>query len=459
MKTETISILVVDDEEAFLQAIQDFLTQEGYKVEVAKDGVLAINVLQQRIFDLVLLDIKLPRVDGVEVLKFIHDHSFDTQVIMLTGVREPKIVVECMKLGANNFIEKPYTGDYLLAIIEDAMKHKRLSIENKVLKSELARHTFSGNIVGESKPMLELLNIAAKVAPTDSPVLIQGASGTGKELVANFLHKNSSRKDQQFVALNCSSIPENLLESELFGHEKGAFTDAHIMKQGIVEIANGGTLFLDEIGEISLLIQPKLLRFLQTGEFRRVGGNKNFKSDVRVISATNKNLHDEISTGHFREDLLYRINVITLSVPALRERPEDVPLLVDYFLKNRVRPHELKMIEPKALELLMKYDWPGNVRELENVIERASILCKENLICVEDIALPIGKRTGLFKETAAAPGGPQIGSAVSIHEIEKVHIAGVLKTVSWNKNTASQILGISLKTLYTKIQQYNLIKP
>jgi len=178
-----------------------------------------------------------------------------------------------------------------------------------------------------------------------------------------------------------------------------------------------------------------------------------------VISATNKNLHDEISTGHFREDLLYRINVITLSVPALRERPEDVPLLVDYFLKNRVRPHELKMIEPKALELLMKYDWPGNVRELENVIERASILCKENLICVEDIALPIGKRTGLFKETAAAPGGPQIGSAVSIHEIEKVHIAGVLKTVSWNKNTASQILGISLKTLYTKIQQYNLIKP
>jgi DNA-binding NtrC family response regulator len=459
MKTETISILVVDDEETFLQLVKALLSNEGYKVEVAKDGVLAINALQQQIFDLVLLDIKLPRVDGMEVLKYIHDHSFDTQVIILTGLHDVKIAVECMQLGAYSYITKPFVENELLAVIEHAIERKRLSIENKVLKSELARHTSTGNIIGESRPMLELLNIAAKVAPTDSPVLIQGASGTGKELVANFLHKNSSRKDQQFVALSCASIPENLLESELFGHEKGAFTDAHAMKQGIVEIANGGTLFLDEIGEISLMIQPKLLRFLQTGEYRRVGNNKNFKSDVRVISATNKNLHEETGTGKFREDLLYRINVITLSIPSLRERPEDIPLLVDYFLKNRVRPRELIMIEPKALELLMKYDWPGNVRELENVIERASILCKENLICVEDIALPIGKRTGFIKESAGAADGLLIGSAVSVHEIEKVHIAGVLKTVGWNKNTAAQILGISLKTLYTKIQQYNLIKP
>jgi DNA-binding NtrC family response regulator len=447
MRTETISILAVDDEEPFLQLIKSLLTHEGYTVEVAKDGVLAINALQQQIFDLVLLDVKLPRVDGMEVLKFIRDHSFDTQVIMLTGVHDVKIAVECMQLGAYSYITKPYVGIELLAVIERAIERKRLSLENKILKSELARHTFTSNIVGESKLMLELLNIAAKVAPTDSSVLIQGASGTGKELIATFLHKNSARKNQQFVALNCASIPENLLESELFGHEKGAFTDAHAMKEGIVEIANGGTLFLDEIGEISLMIQPKLLRFLQTGEYRRVGGNKNFKSDVRVISATNKNLHDEIGIGKFREDLLYRINVITLSVPSLRERPEDIPLLVDYFLKNRVRPRELKMIEPKALELLMKYDWPGNVRELENVIERASILCKDNHIGVEDIALPIGKRTGLFKEPAFTAGSPQIGSAVSIHEIEKFHIAGVLNTVGWNKNTAAQILSISLKTL------------
>ena len=458
MKTDSISILAVDDEESFLQVVQSLLTLEGYKVEVAKDGVLAINILQQRSFDLVLLDIKLPRVDGVEVLKFIRDHSYDTQVIMLTGVHDVKIAVECMQLGAYSYITKPYAGDELIAVIDRAVERKRLALENKVLKTQLARHTFASDIIGDSPLMLDLLNIAAKVAPTDSPVLIQGASGTGKELVANFVHKNSLRKDQQFVALNCASIPDNLLESEIFGHEKGAFTDAHAMKQGLAEIANGGTLFLDEIGEISLMIQPKLLRFLQTGEYRRVGGNKNLKSDVRIISATNKKLQDEVIEGRFREDLMYRINVITLSVPSLRERTNDIPILVDYFLKNRVRPRELKMIEPKALELLMKYDWPGNVRELENVIERASILCKENLICVEDIAIPIGKRPLLMKEPAAAASGPHIGDAVSMRDIEKVHMAGVLKTVGWNKNTAAQILGISLKTLYTKIQQYNLTK-
>lgn len=457
MSTESISILAVDDEESFLQVLQTLLAQEGYKVEVAKDGVAAINALQKRTFDLVMLDIKLPRVDGVEVLKFVRDHSYDTQVIMLTGVHDIKIAVECMQLGAYHYITKPYSSDELLAVIDRAVERKRLTIENKVMKSELARHTFAGNIIGDSKSMLELLNIAAKVAPTDSPVLIQGASGTGKELIATFLHKNSLRKDQQFVALNCASMPDNLLESELFGHEKGSFTDAIVMKQGLAEIANGGTLFFDEIGEISLMIQPKLLRFLQTGEYRRVGGNKNLRSDVRVISATNKNLQEEVAKGEFREDLMYRINVITLSVPALSEHPDDIPLLVDYFLKNCVHPRELKMIEPKALELLMKYDWPGNVRELENVIERASILCKENLICIEDIALPIGRQQLLAKEIPAL-SGMQIGSAVSIHDIEKVHIAGVLKIVGWNKNTAAQILGISLKTLYTKIQQYNLTK-
>jgi two-component system response regulator AtoC len=457
MSTESISILAVDDEEQFIDVLETLLAGEGYAVEIAKDGVAAINVLQQQTFDLVLLDVKLPRVDGVEVLKFIRDHSYDTQVIMLTGVNEVKIAVECMQLGAYHYLTKPYASNELITVIERAVERKRLIIENKVMKSELARHTFVDNIVGESKPMLELLNIAAKVAPTDSPVLIQGASGTGKELIANFLHKNSLRKDQQFVALNCASMPENLLESELFGHEKGAFTDAVAMKQGLVEIVNGGTLFLDEIGEISLMIQPKLLRFLQTGDYRRVGGNKNLRSNVRVISATNKNLQDEVAKGEFREDLMYRINVITLSVPALSERPEDIPLLVDYFLKNRVRPRELKMIEPKALELLMKYEWPGNVRELENVIERASILCKDNLIRVEDIALPIGKRP-LFIKESPSPGGPQLGSAISMRDIEKIHIAGVLKTVNWNKNTAAQILGISLKTLYTKIQQYNLAK-
>ncbi len=457
MRNESISILAVDDEESFLEVLNAALSAEGYRVELAHDGVSAINTLQSRVFDLVLLDVKMPRVDGVEVLRFAREHYLDTQVIMLTGVNDVRNAVECMQLGAYHYITKPYSISELTAVIDRALERKRLLIENKVLKSELARHAFAGNIIGQSKPMLELLTIAAKVAPTDSPVLIQGASGTGKELIATFLHQNSLRKNQQFVALNCASIPEALLESELFGHEKGAFTDAVAAKQGLAEIANGGTLFLDEIGEISPMIQPKLLRFLQTGEYRRVGGNKPMHSDVRVISATNKNLEDEVATGRFREDLLYRINVITLRVPPLRDRTDDIPLLVDYFLKTKVRPHGLKMIEPKALELLVKYDWPGNVRELENVIERASILCKDNLIRLEDIALPIGRRPVLPRDPEAAPSS-LLGSAVSMREVEKAHIAGVLKSVGWNKNTAAQILGISLKTLYTKIQQFNLTK-
>jgi DNA-binding NtrC family response regulator len=458
MKNELISILTVDDEESFLTLLHTTLTQEGYKVDAASDGITAINKLQLKPYDLVLLDVRMPRVDGVEVLRFTKDHYLDTQVIMLSGVNDIRIAVECMRLGAYHYVTKPYAIDELLTVIDRALERKRLVIENKVLKFELARHALFGNIVGTSKPILEVLSIASKVAPTDSSVLIQGASGTGKELIATFLHQNSLRKDLPFVALNCASIPETLIESELFGHEKGAFTDAIVTKQGLVEIANGGTLFLDEVAEISPITQPKLLRFLQTGEYRRVGGNKNMRADVRVISATNKDLRDEVKTNRFREDLLYRLNVITLSLPTLKERPEDIPALVEYFLKGRVRSKNVKKIDPKALDMLAKYEWPGNIRELENVIERAAILCQDNIIRVEDLALPLGSRPFSDHQAIGSTSGVQVGSAVSMTDLEKAHIAGVLKIVSWNKNTASKILGISLKTLYTKIQQYNLTK-
>ncbi|MBI3578488.1 MAG: sigma-54-dependent Fis family transcriptional regulator [Ignavibacteriales bacterium] len=456
MAKQNISVLAVDDEEPFLEVLKSLLEQEGFFVNTANDGVAAINILQTVPFDIILLDLKMPRVDGVEVLKFIKDHFFDMQVIMLTGVNDVKLAVECMQLGAYHYITKPYSSNELLAIIDRALERKRLVIQNKALKSELARHALSSHIVGQSKPFLEVLNLAARVAPTDSTVLIQGASGTGKELVANFLHSNSLRKEHPFMALNCASIPETLIESELFGHEKGAFTDAIIAKQGLVEIANAGTLFLDEVAEISLMVQPKLLRFLQTGEFRRVGGNKNMKADVRLISATNKDLRKEVAAGRFREDLLYRLNVITLGLPSLRERKDDIPMLVEFFLKNRLRGKEPRQIEEKALEILMKYDWPGNVRELENVIERAAILCLDNVIRVDDLALPIGTRSLI--EPFGSGEGNQLGAAVPMIDIEKAHINGVLKTVNWNKNVAAKILGISLKTLYTKIQQYNLSK-
>lgn len=453
------TVLVVDDEIAILQPLKGVLEQEGYEVQTASDGVSAINCVQSSPFDVVLLDVKMPRVDGIEVLRFIKEHFLETQVIMLTGMSDVRTAVECMQVGAFHYITKPYSIEELLTIVKRALERKHLVLENKALRSELERHALSSQIVSQSKSFLDVLNLASRIAPTDSTVLIQGASGTGKELIANFLHTNSSRKSFPMMALNCSSIPETLIESEIFGHEKGSFTDASATKEGLVEIAHNGTLFLDEIGEISMMIQPKLLRFLQTGEFRRVGGNKNLRSDVRIISATNKDLLQEVNGGRFREDLLYRLNVITLNLPSLRERKEDIPILVEHFLKKHFRSKGSKRMDERALELLMKYDWPGNVRELENVIERAAILSRDEVIRMDDLALPIGTRTLIEPLIPADRGGPRLGSAVPMTEIEKAHIDGVLKSVSWNKNIAAKILGISLKTLYTKIQQYDLIKP
>lgn len=454
MGNTPLSILVVDDEETFLDVLQTVLRQEGFQVETASDGIQAINLLQSNSYDLALIDVRMPRVDGIEVLKYIKDHFFDLPVIMVTGINDLKVAVECMKLGAFNYLSKPCSSEELITVIHHALERRKLVLENKALKSELARHALSGEMIGSSPKFLEVISIAQRVAPTESSVLIQGASGTGKELIAGFIHRLSLRNSLSFIALNCASIPETLLESELFGHEKGAFTDAHSAKQGLVEIANGGTLFLDEIGEISISIQPKLLRFLQTGEYRRVGGNKVLKSDVRIISATNKDLRNEVGAGKFREDLLYRINVITLQIPKLRERKEDIPLLVEFFLKAKSPAKEPKTIDSRAVDVLTNYHWPGNVRELENVIERAAILTHGDVIKADDLALPLGARSTLESSSDGSP----LGSAISMRDIEKAHMDGVLETVNWNKNVAAKILGISLKTLYTKIQQYNLSK-
>ena len=458
MTQPLISILAVDDEDAYLSVLRSTLSAEAYDVATASDGVEAISLLQSRRFDLVLLDVKMPRVEGIEVLKFINDHYLDTPVIMITGNNEVRTAVECMRLGAYYYLTKPFAAADLLALVNRAVERRRLTLENKALKNRLAHVASGSDLVGLSKPFLEVLSLASRVAPTDSTVLVQGASGTGKELVATYIHRNSPRNGKPFVALDCTSIPETLLESELFGHEKGAFTDASATKQGIVEIADGGTLFLDEIGEISQLIQPKLLRFLQTGEFRRVGGNRSLKADVRVVSATNKDLATEVRDGRFREDLFYRLNVITLTLPSLKDRKEDIPLLVDHFLKNRSSSRHRKRIDEKALTVLTRYHWPGNVRELENVIQRAAILSQEDVIHADDLALPLGTQSMLGLSPGSGKEASLLGSAVSLRDLEKVHIKGVLELVSWNKNTAAKILGISLKTLYTKIQQYNLTK-
>lgn len=452
MKNQNIKILIADDEAEFRYMLQTFLTKEGFEVTETSDGVEALNVLQSKVFDIALLDIKMPKVDGMDVLKYIKENVPDTDVVMLTGIGTVKIAVECMKLGAFDYLTKPYSVDELIHTIDMILKNRELRRENLLIKAELSRIVGTSEIIGRSSALKRVLDISLKVAPSDSTILIQGASGTGKELVANFIYKHSERAEKPFVVLNCASIPDTLIESELFGHEKGAFTDARTSKQGLVEIADSGTLFLDEVGDISPLIQPKLLRFVQSGEFRRVGGNIALKADVRIISATNKDLVEEVRQGRFREDLLYRLNVITIEMPPLKDRKDDIPILVEWFLANKVRSKTRKHVNPKVLELLTKYDWPGNIRELENVIERAAILSKDDMIQHYDISLPlkVSPLLGEFK------GQNIIGNLVPMKEVERQHIEGVLKSLEGNKVESSKILGISLKTLYTKIQQYQI---
>lgn len=459
MEKPLISILAVDDEETLLYTLTRLLQLQDYYVNSAPDGRVAINMLQTLPFDVVLLDIMMPNIGGIEVLKFIKDQHLDTEVIMLTAVQDVKTAVECMKLGAYYYLTKPYLGDDVLGLVRMAVERKRLLFNNKALRTQLQGRALSSRIVTQNKSFLEMLDIASRAAQSDSTVLIQGPSGTGKELVANFIHNNSERKEQPMLALNCSSIPEALLESELFGHERGAFTDATSTKQGLVEMANGGTLFLDEVAELPLTMQPKLLRFLQTGEHRRVGGNKNMKSDVRIISATNTDLRHETAAKRFREDLLFRLNVITLHLPALRERKDDIPLLIQHFLSARAGTKKPKRVEEKALEMLMKYEWPGNVRELENVIERASVLSQEDMIRVDDLAMPLHVTSTIGLSPRRSDGEFCAGSAVTLNAMQKAHILGVLQSVQWNKELAAKILGIKLRTLYSKMQALKLVPP
>jgi len=437
-------ILIVDDEAALTTLLREELQQPGmFEVDLAFDGVEAINLIQKTLYDVVLLDMKMPRVDGREVLKFIQEHSPSSQVIILSQYADLKMAVETTKLGAYEVLGKPYDIDQIEQTIERAIERKKLAIDNKLLQTELSRKIGSSDIIGDNPAFRQVLENAERVAQSDSIVLILGPSGTGKELIANLIHKASPRINRPFVPVNCSSIPDTLLESELFGHEKGAFTNAYSTKPGLVEVANGGTLFLDEVGDISPVIQPKLLRFLETGDFRRVGGTNELKADVRVISATNKNLQEESRAGRFREDLLYRLTVVTIRIPALKDHPDDIPLLVDYFLKKKSKSKETKTLSAKALEKLMKYDWPGNVRELEHMIEGAVILSPNQMIEASDLHLP---------ERQAE----SVSESMTMEDVERVHIEKVLKMFNGNRKKTAEALNISEKGLYLKIKEYGL---
>ncbi|NUN10808.1 MAG: sigma-54-dependent Fis family transcriptional regulator [Ignavibacteriaceae bacterium] len=447
-----IKILVADDDQGLCYLLNEQLTARGYLVDTVYDGREAKSRIAKNNYDAVLLDLKMNIVSGEEVLKYVKEYYPALPVIILSGESEMRRAIDCIKGGAYDYITKPYDPDNLDLIIKRAYEHKDLLIKKEVLekKVETAKPV---RIKGTSKEFQSLLFMAKRAAESFSNILIEGETGTGKELLAEYVHQHSERAGKPFVVINCASLPDQLIESELFGYEKGAFTDAKSTKQGLVEIANGGTLFLDEIGEMSLVMQPKLLRFLENGEYRRVGGVTNLSSDVRVIVATNRNLMEEVEKKTFRSDLLFRLNVITLSIPPLRERKDDILMLAKHFLESKSPVRSPKMLSAEAERELCDYSFPGNIRELEHIIERAIIFSEDNIIKPENLFLPVRK-----KDTPKPlPGAvPQENALMSMEEVEKHHILSALNLNGWDRNKTSASLGISLKTLYLKIKRYNL---
>jgi DNA-binding NtrC family response regulator len=447
------SILIVDDEPSVCFLLKEELSElKQFAISTVNDGAEAINLLQVQPIDVVLLDVRMPRMNGLEVLKYIKENHPTIQVIMLTNYAEVKTAIEATKLGAYDFVSKPYNREELLATVNRAVEHRQLTIDNELMKYELSRKSGAKEIIANSPAMKKVLSTVEKVAPSDTFVHISGPSGTGKELIAQLIHDESQRRDRPFVVVNCAALPDTLLESELFGHEKGAFTNAYQMKQGLVEVANGGSLFLDEVGDISPAVQPKLLRFLETGEFRRVGGTITMRVDVRVISATNKDLQVEVKAGRFREDLLYRLNVVTIKLPPLRERKEDIPLLIAHFLNKKLQSKNPQRITDDALRALLQYDWPGNIRELEHAIEGALLMSHGNEIAAGDFVLA---QSGVTSSTAQPPGSEEM----TLDDIEKIHIEHMLRKLNYNRGKTAKALGVTVKTLYLKIKRYNIPTP
>ncbi|GAB4482796.1 MAG: sigma-54 dependent transcriptional regulator [Thermodesulfovibrionales bacterium] len=441
-----IRILVVDDEEPLRRLLAKELGRKGYAVETAADGTAALDVLRKKAFDIILLDIMMPGIDGISVLKKVKHDPAAPEVIVLTGKATVETAVDAMKNGAFDYLAKPYKLDELVIVVNRAFEFGRMRSKTRMLEQELVRQEASHGFVYRSRQMKEILDLVKKIAPADSTVFIQGESGTGKELVANTIWRLSRRKSLPLVALNCATLSENLIESELFGHEKGAFTSAYQMKHGLVEVADQGTLFLDEIAELPLGLQAKLLRFLDSGEFRRVGGTKTLTVNVRVIAATNKDLRELTAAGKFREDLFYRLTVINITIPPIRDRRDDIAVLAEHFmaLYGRKLEKPVRNIGRDALGLLERYDWPGNVREIENVIERAVIICDGEEIQADDLSMPYAAAGS----SRSAPG--------SLEEMEREHILRVLREAEGNQSRASQMLGIDRKTLYLKIRKYGL---
>ena len=455
---EKSTVLVVDDDHAHRTMLNTLIRGWGYAVSEADDGSTAVEQVKETSFDLVLMDVRMVRVSGLEALETIKSYNPAIPVIIMTAYSSVETAVAALKQGAHDYLTKPLDFDKLRLTLERAMEHTRLKEENRLLRENLGQQFDSQNTIGKSPSMLKLLETVAQVAPSEATVLISGESGTGKELIAGALHFNSPRKSGPFVKINCAAITETLLESELFGHERGAFTGADRRKEGRFSQAHGGTLFLDEVSEMSLMMQVKLLRALQEREFNRVGGETTIQVDVRVIAATNKNLMEQINEGAFREDLYYRLNVVELQVPPLMTRKEDIPLLAQHFLemfatKNR---KAIKGFTPKAMDGLIRYDWPGNVRELMNAVERGVVLARSNYL--DEADFPFVKDSSIQNDqNLANPAELSVQGDVPLNEVEKTVILNTLEAAGGNKSEAARRLGITRKTLHKKLKAYGVM--
>ena len=451
------TILVVEDKESMAEMLRETLESEGYRVVSASNGAEGIGYLKENRIDLVLTDLKLPRNNGIDILKASKEENQLRPVIIMTAFGSVETAVAAMKEGAFDFITKPFDTDHLLLLIKRALETQRLLTENILLKEEFASKFGMPRIIGRSEKIVNVAQIVQKVAPTKTTVLLIGESGTGKELFARAVHNLSNRKNYPFIPINCAAIPRELLESELFGHEKGSFTGAEAKKLGKFELGDKGTIFLDEIGDMDLAIQSKLLRAIEDGEIERVGAVRGVKVDVRIVAASNKDLEKAVEEKKFREDLYYRLNVFPIRIPALNDRKEDIPLLVEYFINKYCLEINtpLKSISKDALELLMTYRWKGNVRELENAIERAVILCDRETITSEHFLLG---QSGRVSPEGSPPleGSLETVAKEALKKAETQRIASALRETKGNKSKAAEILQVSYKTLLTKIKEYGI---
>ncbi len=440
-----IRVLVVDDERPTRLLMEKELPRAGYVVTCAETGEEALEQVRTQEFDVILLDLKMPGIGGMEALRRMREVGTSGEVVVLTGHPDVESAIAAMKLGAYDYLTKPFKLSEVEEVLRRAAERKHLRQENTALRRMVAQREPVPLIVGQSQAILALLATVQRIAPSGANVLIQGESGTGKGLVARAIHDASTRASGPFLVINCSGFQDPLLESELFGHEKGAFTGAVSAKQGLFEVADRGSLLLDEVGEMSPAMQAKLLQVLDSGELRRVGGTRMHRVDVRIIAATNKDLAQEVRAARFREDLYYRLNVVSVMLPSLRERKEDIPLLIGHFLTRfGTARHPAKKISPEALQLMGEYPWPGNVRELANTIERLLILTPGDLIGPDDLSANV-----------RIPSGPVHGSS-SLAEMERLHIARVLQETRGKKMQAARLLGIDIKTLNQKIKRYNI---